>query len=308
MTERLTTLLREHVERQEPPFLLQPEPVLRQGRRRLRRRRVGVVAAALVAGAVAAAPAVVSRGETSSADDATASALAGYRADRMPATLRAAAEAAFSRSGTDFGAGTFGAFDDQGTALPARHWDKASSMSVSYGGGTDHRFELLLMHSGSEAEGDARQACANDLADGYAFTCEVTTTDTGAVVTVRVLAMRPAKDMSGWSAVTRDELRTGRPVSTDPDQGPIDRGQVWFERAVESVHSDTFLTSALERVKAPDLATAEERFSVRLADARDLVTDPTLAIPRPPRGANGCPWMLHPAGIQCGVTDPGARD
>jgi hypothetical protein len=305
MSEHFSTLLREHVERAEPPFLLQPEPVIVRGRRRLRQRRVAVAAAVVVVGAAAALPAALAHDgdPTGSMDPATASALKNYDAQKMPAKLLDAARSATADSGADLRQGTFTAADDQGVALPAKYYDKASSMSAVLGDRTGHSFTLLLMHSASEAEGDARKNCANDLAEGYAFSCEVSTVN-GDVVTTRVMALRPEKTVPGWGAVTREELRTGRPAPHDPRQDPIDPDEVWFERQVESVHSDTFLTSAYERVKAPDLATAEKRFTVSVPTMQDLVTDPTLVIPKPPIGANKCPWMLHPENIRCDVPDP----
>jgi hypothetical protein len=301
MSEHFSTLLREHVERAEPPFLMQPEPVMARGRRRLRQRRVGVAAAVVLVGTAAALPAALSRGDDDgSMDPATAYALEHYDAQKMPAKLLDAARSA--TVGTDLHKGTFTASDDQGVSLPSQYWDKASSMSATLGA-TAHSFTLLLMHSASEAEGSAKKNCANDLAEGYAFSCEVSTVN-GDVVTTRVMAMRPMKDMPEWGAVTRDELRTGRPAAGDPSQDPIDPDEVWFERQVESVHSDTFLTSTYEKVKAPDLDTAEKRFKVAVPAMQDLVTDPTLVIPKPPIGPNKCAWMLHPENITCRVKAP----
>jgi hypothetical protein len=305
MTEQLSTLLREHAQRSEPPFLLQPEPVVLRGRRRLRTRRLTAAAAVVVVGAAAAVPAVLAHegAPTASMDPATAAALKHYDAQKMPATLLDAARSVTVGTGTDFTKGRFTAADSQGESLPAKDWDKASSMTAVLGAAPDHTFTLSLMHSAGEAEGDARKNCANDLAEGFAFSCEVSTVN-GDLVTTRVMAMRKSTATPGWSAVTPDELRTGTPALHDPDQSRIDPGDVWFERQVESVHSATFLTSAWEKVKAPDLATAQRRFAVPVPAMQELVTDPTLVIPKPPIGANRCPWMLHPKNEGCEVKGP----
>jgi hypothetical protein len=175
-------------------------------------------------------------------------------------------------------------------------------MSVSYGArGAPRQVVVSLMHSRGEAEGDARKSCAADLAGGYVFSCTVTTSPDGDPITTRVSAMRPGEFGDGsWSALTRDELRTGVLVPGDPSRRPIDPDEVYFQRSVESVHSTTFLTSAWETVKAPDLATAEALWKVPVGALQNLVTDPVLVMPRPPTGANGCTWMLHPEGISCG--------
>ena len=36
----------------------------------------------------------------------------------------------------------------------------------------------------------------------------------------------------------------------------------------------------------------------------DVVSDPSLVIPKPPIGDNGCPWMLHPENSSCDVQKP----
>jgi hypothetical protein len=107
--------------------------------------------------------------------------------------------------------------------------------------------------------------------------------------------------MPGWGALTREELRTGIPAKGDPNQDPIDPDEVYFVRNVESVHSDTFLTSVQETVKAPSLAKAA--FAVSPDRMTALVTDPSLVMPKPPMGDNGCAWQLHPEGINC-AKDP----
>ena len=304
----LATLLRDHVREQEPPFLLSPETPMALGRRTLVRRRArrGFAGVLVAAAAVAAIP-LLPWGGGSGGDDrrgvdpATAYALEHYDAQAMPDLIDRKAREALGDGLSGLGTGRFTANDDQGVSLPSKYWDKASSMEVRYGGEGDRRIRVALMHSGSEAEGDARKNCANNLAEGYDFTCEVRTAPNGDVVTISVMAVRPLDDMPGWGALTREELRTGIPAKGDPSQEPIDPDEVYFIRNVESVHSDTFLTSVQETVKAPSLAKAA--FALSSDRMIALVTDPSLVMPKPPMGDNGCPWMLHPKGISC-MKDP----
>jgi hypothetical protein len=221
----------------------------------------------------------------------------------MPALLEDHVRAALGSGLDGLGAGAFRASDDQGESLPSRYYDKASSMEVSYGGEGDRRVRVALMHSRSEAEGDARKICANDVAAGYAFSCTVTTAPDGDLVTTSVMALRKmdielANGQASWSALTRDELRTGVPAPGDPSQAPIDPDEVFFMRSVESVHSETFLTNASETVRAPDLTTAQSLWQISPADLETIVTDPVLVMPKPPLGNGGCAWTWH-ADVSC---------
>jgi hypothetical protein len=176
-------------------------------------------------------------------------------------------------------------------------------MEVAFRGTGVRSVRVTLMHSRSEAEGDARKNCANDLAEGYYFSCEVTTSANGDPITTSVMAVRAlAAPDQGWGALTREELRTRTPSASDPNQARIDPHEVYFIRNVESVHGATFLTAVQEVVKAPTLAKAV--WEVPTDRMAALVTDPELVIPKPPTGANGCPWMLHPENISCGVKSP----
>lgn len=311
----LATLLRDHVREQEPPFALSAQTSMALGRRTLVRRRArrGFAGLVVAAAAVAAVPLMPWGGSHPGGEDkkgidpATAAFLEDYDALKMPQVIEDHTTATLGDGLAGLGTATFAARDDQGVSLPATYYDKASSMEVTYGGQGDHEARVALMHSAGEAEGDARKNCENDLQEGYAFTCTVTTGADGDPVTTRVMAMRKLDDQfpqGGWGAVTREELRTGIPAKGDPSQKPIDPDEVYFMRAVESVHSETFLTTASETVRAPDVATAEKLWQIDPADMAALVTDPELVIPKPPMGDNGCAWMLHPKGISCGVQPP----
>lgn len=304
----LTTLVREHVTRDEPPFLLSPDTSIALGRRTLVRRRArrGLAGVLTAAAVVAAVPLLPWGGGPvddpgGSVHPATADALEHYHASTMPEVLDRQTRAVLSRSVEDLGPADFTASDDQGQDLPAKHYDKASAMEVAYGGTSDHRWRVALMHARSEAEGDARKTCAEELSAGYAFSCTVTTSEAGDTVTTKVTAMRPLPRFGpgSWGALTRDELRTGVPGRGNPSKNPIDPEDVYFTRTVESVHSETFLTVAQEIVRAPDHATARELWQVPTQDLATLVSNPLLVIPEPPRGPNGCGWMLHPDGIAC---------
>ena len=313
MTDQdLATLVREHVQRDEPPFAMSADTAIALGRRTLVRRRArrGFAGVLVAAAAVAALPLVPWHGSGSGSGDrtgidpATAAALRHYDAQKMPQLLDEHARAALGAGLDGLGNGEFRADDDQGVKLPARYYDKASGMSVSFGTQGDARQVVVsLMHSRSEAEGDARKNCRNDLAGGYYLVCTVSTSSNGDVVTTSVMAVRQLEDQfpkGGWGALTSEELRTGVAAPGDPSTDPIDPAEVYFMRNVESVHSETFLTSAREIVKAPSLEAAQQAFRIPVQDLERVVTDPELVIPRPPMGDNGCSWMLHPKGISCG--------
>lgn len=314
MTDRdLATLVREHVRRDEPAFLLSAETSIALGRRTLRRRRVRRSAGVLVAAAaaVAALPLVPWTGSGGSddrtgIDPATAAALRSYDPQRMPKLIDEHARAALGAGLDGLGDGAFRADDDQGVKLPAQYYDKASAMSVSYGGHGDARQVVVsLLHSRGEAEGDARRLCESQLATGYAFSCAVTTGRDGDPITTSVTAVRAEGSLpDSWAALTRQELRTGVPTATDPNQDPIEPSQVYFMRTVESVHSETFLTIAKEIVRAPGFEQAQQAFQVPVDALAEVVNDPELTIPRPPMGKNGCTWMLHPEGVSCTTKKP----
>lgn len=304
----LTTLVREHVTRDEPPFLLSPDTSIALGRRTLVRRRArrGLAGVLTAAAVVAAVPLLPWGGGPvgdpgGSVHPATAYALEHYDASTMPALLDRQARAVLSRSVDALGPVDFTASDDQGQDLPAQYYDKASGMEVAYGGTSDHRWRVALMHARSEAEGDARKTCTEELSAGYAFSCTVTTSETGDTVTTKVTAMRPlAKFGPGsWGALTREELRTGVPAPGNPSKKPINPETVYFARTVESVHSETFLTVAQEIVRAPDHATAMELWQVPPTDLEAIVSDPLLVIPEPPLGEGNCPWTLPGTGVTC---------
>ena len=309
----LATLVREHVQHDEPPFLMSPDTVIALGRRTLVRRRArrGLAALVVAAAAVAALPLLPwggsGTGDRTGIDPATAAALKRYDAQRMPALIDSHVRAALGHGLRRLGAPTFTAADSQGRRIPAAYYDRASSMELRYGDRTAPRsVRVMLMHARSEAEGDARRACAEDLASGYAFTCSVTSAPNGDVVTTKVTAVRPiADDPGGWGPVFVAELRTGVPTSTNPSQKPIDPNEVFFMRTVESVHSETFLTSAQEVVKAPSFEGAQQAFKVPQYDLQKVVTDPELVIPEPPLGAGGCPWTWKMK-VTCGRSDGSA--
>lgn len=282
MTERdLSALVRDHVTSGEPPFALSPDSAIGQGRRVVRRSRTiaGVACAAVVAtAAFVAVPRLADNSSTSGTgiDPAIQRALDEYDASQMPRIMDEHATVVLDAAGLDLGKGEFfaGAGPNSHESLPPDRLDEAEGMGITYGRGTDQEFGLQLQHSGSDAEGDTRKDCANSLADGTYLSCEVTVSDRGEVVLTRLWALTPGHLMGpsntrGWEVVSRGRLDN------------IDPRKLWFERNVKVVKSDTFLTNAEERVKAPDRATAESRMRVPEAALRDLATDPDLVIPLP---------------------------
>lgn len=284
--EDLSTLLREHVARDEPGHFPDPGAAIRAGRRRLRGRRLaaGVAAATVVAtagfAAAQALPGSQSGGPTTAVDPATRRALEDYDPQQMPRLLDEHASAVFSRTVPDLPAGVFRASDGQGNELPPKWYDKASGMSISYGADTDHQLSVDLSHARSEAEGSARRYCEEGLSGGYYLSCEVTTEPDGSLAITKVMALRPLHG-PGWMAVPRDRIDR-----IDPDR-------LWFQREAKVIHSETFLTYVRETVHAPDLATAQAEFKVPVVDLLELGTDPVLVIPEPPTEPGGCgPWTM----------------
>lgn len=315
MTDRdLATLVRQHARADEPPFQMTPETAIALGRRTIARRRArrGLAGVVVAAAAVAALPLMPwagsgGSGDKTGIDPATAAALRHYDAQKMPALIDAHTRAALGAGLDGLGEGEFRASDDQGAQIPAKYYDKASSMETVYGGEGDRRVRVTLLHAASEAEGNARKICRDDLAAGYDFACTVHRSNNGDIVTTSVVAVRKDDSLheGSWSAITRDELRTGIPAVGDPSSEPIDPAEVYFMRSVESVHSETFLTSAQEIVRAPSYDAAQQAFAVPVKDLERVVTDPALVIPPPPIGENGCAWTMPGTHISC-TRDPDA--
>lgn len=298
MTEHdLSTLVRDHVSSDEPPFGLTPEASIRGGRRRVRARRLaagGAALAVLAVGGVAATQ--LTDGErpaerTTAIDPATQAFLETYDAAQMPRILEEESRSRFERSVDDLGPAAFQATDNNAAALPPRWWDRASGMSVSYGGTSEHRLSVGLGHSRSEAEGSAQRQCEEGLGDYY-LECTVEERDDGSVVLINLWALRPSLQGS-FMAVGRDRLAT-----VDPDR-------LWFERRVKVVKSATFVTYVSETLKAPSLEAARAAFEVPEDDLVELATDPQVVMPAPePDPVSGCPGFVLPdSGVTCGPAD-----
>lgn len=309
----LRDLLREHVARDEPAFLLDPRDAVVAGSRSRRRRTAFAAGGSLLA--VAAATAAVvgltglptlpggDGGTATGTDPQTASALRDYDASAMPVLLDDRAGGVLRRSVPGLGEPSFAARDSQGQRIPEKWWDKASAMGVEYGT-RDHSWGVSLSHARSEAEGSKREYCADALASGYAFRCEVTTSEAGDTVVTEVWAARPlGPGDPGLGALTRGEIETGELLPGNPSRRPIDPGEILFTQSVEVVHSETFLTRAEETVQAPELDLADRMWRVPTADLAEIATDPLLVIPEPPIGEGNCPWTLPGTGVACSTTD-----
>lgn len=281
----LATLLREHVASDEPPFLMSPETVIAVGRRTLVRRRARRgLAGVLVAAAVAAVPLLPwigsgGGGADRPAEDPTTSATPQpYDARRMPAIIDQHVRTALGDGMAGLGRAEFIAFDDRDRELSAGDYERASGMSVAFRGTGDRQVEVTLKHAHTRSEADVGQICAQARAAAVALSCSVTTAPSGDPVAVMVQAVRPGSSRGEWSVVSPAQLRDGADAL-----GPIDPATVRFERIVESVRSSTFLTTAREIVRAPDLRTAQLRWQVPVSDLETVVTDPALVLPAPRR-------------------------
>jgi hypothetical protein len=287
MTERdLSTLLHDHVTHDEPPAPL-PTRAIADGRRRVRRRRLGLAGGALAAVALAGAVVVPLRSgdepRESVMDPASVDALAEYDALRMPELMDEHVRRVLERSVPDLGPSSFTARDDPWTPLPRRHWDKASRMSVGYGSPA-HEWEVSISHARGEAEGSARSYCAGELDGGFALECSVERTDDGDVVIKELIALSPHRPWGEvdpgfpWGIVRADLVPSAR----------LD--ELWFQRRVKVVKSETLVTYAFERVKATDRDPETAAFATPYDDLVEIGTDPTMVMPPPPMGEHGCPW------------------
>lgn len=274
MTEHhLSTLVRDHVTVEEPPFP-SPHDVITRGRRRVRLRRnlrLGIVGLTMVV-ALGAAVALRTPADTSQSDPSidplTQQALENYNAQRMPTLMDREAREVFSRSVADLGPADFEAADYAGRNLAPQSYDRASAMSIHYGLGAFRILSVTLSHARSEAEGDAQQHCDNGLADGIYLECTVESRPQGTVIT-KLTAVHQLTRSSGV-IVPADQI-----AGADPNT-------LWFKRTVKVVKSDTFQTYVDETVQAPTQDAAEANFTVPVEDLEDLSLNPLLVIPEPP--------------------------
>jgi len=292
----LTTLLREHVGRDEPSAPL-PGPTLRAGRRRLRTRRLveatAVVAVVAIAGAGLATwthrdPA---QHPDTGMDPASEQALEHYDAHQMPALMDERVRGVLEATVPDLGEPTFAAYDDQTTRLPERFWDKASSLEVTYGT-PEHDYTVSISHARSEAEGDPDAFCSSGLAGGYYLECTVSRTDDGDVVISTLMATKPMMGRMQM-AVQKQDLDT------------IAIGRLRFSRTVKVIKSETLITYVTERLKATDRDPGAAAFTTSYAELASIGTDPQLVMPVPPPGENGCPAWSMPrrySTVSCGVS------
>lgn len=298
MTEHdLRTLLRDHVENTEPAFTLRPADSMGEGRRARRRRQFAVRFAALTAAGGLAAVAIGIAGGDPTDDikaldnihPMTRVALAKYDPAKLPGLMESHVQSAVG-SYLALGPLDFSASDSQREDLPRARWNEATSVSATYGGTGDHRFAVRLGHSRGEAEGDRDTRCAEATRGPNAFllSCEATTLPDGSVAVVEVSAAFPdPTDPTGfWISLTRENLEKGtKPRWTiDPSVNTsrrLDPAEIFFIRSVEVVHSETFLTSAREMVRAPSYEAALGEFDVPTSALQEVATDPELVIPPP---------------------------
>jgi hypothetical protein len=285
----LAELLRDHVSHDEPPMPL-PHVALASGRRR-RRHRLMAVSGASVAALVLAGALVVPRlgGETAAPgtamDPLSAAALADYDASRMPELMDTHARRVLESTVPALGPSTFAAYDDQGQKLPEKYWDKASGLSIEFGP-SDHRFGVHISHARSEAEGDPERYCESGLADGSYLECSFYRTADGDLVVSQVWALKPfevSKPRMGWELVPQRRL----------DDVPLD--QLYFERRVKVIKSETLITYVSELVAATDRDPARAGFLTPYDDLAAIGTDPELVMPAPPPGDNGCAAWTMPS-------------
>ncbi len=266
----LATLLREDASATEPANGLDATVPMRMGRRRLRTRLAagGVAVVAVVALAIATPFALLDPDHSPEVTDPTP-----YDAEEMPRVLDAQVRAVLDLDMGNVGPVTFSAQGENSISeLPPGRYDEAARMQVTYGE-VAHRYEVTVLHAGSEAEGPTRKICDGELSSHLAFEC-VVSRENGLIVvqTLRAyqpLAYNPLSDRVGYTVVKTDEL----------DSIPAVR--LFFARTVKVIKSDTLLTYVTERVHAPSLLAANRTFKIPVEHLVEIGTDPALAIPEP---------------------------
>jgi hypothetical protein len=265
----LAALLRTDVSATEPSDGLDPAVAVRLGRRRLRTRTAvgGGVLVALVAAATVTPFAVLQPPEVHRPADRAA-----YDAEEMPRIIDAHVRAVLDRDVRSLGPVTFSAQGEQAVEeLPPGRYDEAERMQVTYGRIT-HRYEVTVLHAGSEAEGPVRKICQQEVVSHLAFGCSVRRVDAMLVVTTvrayQPIGANPLNDR-GYQLVRTTDLSSVSP------------GRRWFARTVKVIKSDTLLTYVTERVRATSLLEANRAWKVPVPDLVEIGTDPALAIPKP---------------------------
>jgi hypothetical protein len=273
--QELTTLLREHVERDEPPAPL-PGSTVRAGRRRRRTRWMVEATAVLAVLAIAGAGVAtwthrdVAQHSGTGMDPASVRALERYDPHRMPALMDERVRGVLERTVPDLGASRFAAYDDQRSKIPERFWDKASSMELTLGA-PDHLYNVSISQSPGEAEGDPDSYCNSNLVNGFSLECTVSRTDDGDVVISMLEAYRPMR------------MRMRMPVKPQ-DLDTIAMDRLWFSRTVKVIKSETLLTYVSERIKATGRDPDSAPFTTSYADLTSIGADPQLVMPLPGSG------------------------
>lgn len=271
----LTTLLREHVERDEPPAPL-PGSTVRAGRRRRRTRSMVEATAVLAMLAIAGASVATwthrdaPQHPGTGMDPASVRALEHYDAHQMPSLMDERVRSVLEKTVPDLGASRFAAYDDQRSKIPERFWDKASSMELTLGA-PDHLYNVSISQSPGEAEGDPDSYCNSQLVNGFSLECTVSRTDDGSVVISMLDAYQPMRNRM-WTPVEPKDLDT---VALD---------QLWFSRTVKVIKSETLLTYVSERTKATDRDPDSAPFTTSYADLATIGADPQLVMPLPGSG------------------------
>jgi hypothetical protein len=268
--EDLATLLRADVSAAEPQGGLDPSVPMRLGRRRLHTRLAvgGVAVVALVAMAIAAPFALLDTDHPTQTTDP-----APYDAEEMPRIMDEHVRMVLDRDVGSLGPVTFSAQTDTSVEeLPPGRYDEAARMQVQYGE-VVHRYEVTVLHAGSEAEGPVRKICHGEMASHLSFGCFVTR-EHGMFVVTTVRAYQPAaanplNDRVGYTVVRTNQL----------DQ--VEPGRLFFARTVKVIKSDTLLTYVTERVRARSLLAANRAWKVPVEHLVEIGIDPALAIPVP---------------------------
>lgn len=278
--------LRRAIDQSEPPWNAAAEPLRLTARRIRRRRRIvtGALAGCLSVVGVVTATAAIPHLIDSGRESTQTAASMDFSPDTLTASIQDAASV--SASPPRWQQSVVQAYDAQGNLIEGADRDKATNWKATFTSSPDHILEIRLSHD--EASTDTLlAACANDIEAGIDITCDVTDGSSGA--TIQTVVRRVASDNGAWAIVAD---RAGN-MSSD---------QLWFQRMARAYKTDGSVVVAAKMVKAGSLEQARRTWSLDASDLAQIIGHDGLWFPQPPKGQNGCGWIVPSEAAQhsCG--------
>lgn len=278
--------LRRAIDESEPPWNVAAEPVRAAARRVRRQRRIvaSTLAGCLAVVGVVAATATIPQLIDSGRDSAETATSMDFSPDALTASIQDAASA--SASPTRWQQSVVKAYDAQGNIIEGADRDKATNWKATFMWSPDHILEIRLSHD--EASTDTLlAACANEVEAGIDITCDVTDGSSGAAV--QTVVRRVVDDSGAWAIV-------------DDRAGNVPSNELWFQRMARAYNTDGSVVVAAEMVKAASLEQARRAWSLDASGLAQITAHDGLWFPQPPRGQNGCGWIVPSEAAQhsCG--------